>query len=63
MSRGNAAMESFFSLLKSASGMHPWASRRFVAAGPERALRDMWRRWCDGLPAVPFQVELRDLVR
>jgi hypothetical protein len=27
-----------------------------VAAGLERALRIMWKRWCAGLPAVSFEV-------
>jgi Predicted O-linked N-acetylglucosamine transferase, SPINDLY family len=29
-----------------------------VAAGYERALRMMWRRWCEGLPAESFEVKL-----
>lgn len=29
-----------------------------VAAGVERALRTMWRRWCAGLPAESFEVQL-----
>lgn len=28
----------------------------FVAAGIERALRHMWRRWCAGLPAESFEL-------
>lgn len=32
-----------------------------VAAGVERALRSMWRRWCAGLPAESFEVQLRDI--
>ena len=33
-----------------------------VAAGLERALRFMWQRWCAGLPAESFDVQLQDLV-
>ena len=29
-----------------------------VARGLEAAVQEMWRRWCDGLPAEHFQVEL-----
>jgi predicted O-linked N-acetylglucosamine transferase (SPINDLY family) len=32
-----------------------------VAAGMERALRIMWRRWCAGLPAESFEVPLQDV--
>ncbi|HEX5364630.1 MAG TPA: tetratricopeptide repeat protein, partial [Gallionella sp.] len=28
-----------------------------IAAGLEQALRTMWRRWCNGLPAESFEVE------
>jgi predicted O-linked N-acetylglucosamine transferase (SPINDLY family) len=31
------------------------------AAGLERAMRLMWRRWCDGLPPEDLQVRLSDL--
>ena len=31
----------------------------FVAAGIERALRHMWRRWCAGLPAESFELGLQ----
>ncbi|MBI3370705.1 MAG: tetratricopeptide repeat protein [Betaproteobacteria bacterium] len=34
-----------------------------VAAGMERALRTMWRRWCAGLPAASFEVQLQDISR
>jgi predicted O-linked N-acetylglucosamine transferase (SPINDLY family) len=29
-----------------------------IAVGLEGALRAMWQRWCDGLPAASFEVEL-----
>jgi predicted O-linked N-acetylglucosamine transferase (SPINDLY family) len=32
-----------------------------VAAGMERALRIMWRRWCAGLPAESFEAPLQDV--
>lgn len=32
-----------------------------IAAGLERALRVMWRRWCAGLPAESFEVSRREL--
>ncbi|MEF8703833.1 MAG: tetratricopeptide repeat protein [Candidatus Accumulibacter sp. UW26] len=32
-----------------------------IAAGLERALRMMWRRWCDDLPAEAFEVHEQDL--
>lgn len=32
-----------------------------IAAGLERALRVMWRRWCAGLPAESFDVGRQDL--
>jgi predicted O-linked N-acetylglucosamine transferase (SPINDLY family) len=31
-----------------------------IAAGLERALRIMWQRWCDGLPAESFEVNLQE---
>jgi hypothetical protein len=30
-----------------------------IADGVERALRMMWQRWCDGLPAASFENQLR----
>ena len=30
-----------------------------IAAGVESALRTMWQRWCANLPAMPFEVEVR----
>ena len=32
-----------------------------VAAGYECALRMMWQRWCDGLPAESFEIKLEDI--
>lgn len=32
-----------------------------AAAGVERALRIMWQRWCEGLPAKSFEVELNKM--
>jgi protein O-GlcNAc transferase len=34
---------------------------QLVAAGLERALRIMWRRWCAQLPAESFAVDAQDL--
>jgi predicted O-linked N-acetylglucosamine transferase (SPINDLY family) len=31
-----------------------------IATGLKRALRTMWRRWCAGLPAESFEVDLED---
>ncbi|MDD2702129.1 MAG: tetratricopeptide repeat protein, partial [Sideroxydans sp.] len=31
-----------------------------IAAGLERALRQMWQRWCEGLPAASFEVSWQD---
>jgi predicted O-linked N-acetylglucosamine transferase (SPINDLY family) len=33
-----------------------------AAAGLEHALRLMWQRWCDDLPAAPLRVRLSDLI-
>lgn len=33
-----------------------------IAAGLERALRIMWQRWCQGLPAESFEVTQQELV-
>jgi predicted O-linked N-acetylglucosamine transferase (SPINDLY family) len=32
-----------------------------ASAGLEHALRQMWQRWCAGLPPAPFKVRLSDL--
>lgn len=32
-----------------------------IAASLARAMRIMWRRWCDGLPAEAFEVQARDV--
>jgi len=37
---------------------NPLMSPRTVAAGMQAALREMWRRWCAGLPAESFEVHL-----
>lgn len=39
---------------------NPRRRPEFFAHGLERALRTMWRRWCDGLPAVSFVQESSD---
>jgi predicted O-linked N-acetylglucosamine transferase (SPINDLY family) len=33
-----------------------------IAAGLERALRIMWQRWCDDLPAESFEVTAQEAV-
>lgn len=32
-----------------------------IAAGLDRALRHMWRRWCENKPAASFEIRLQDL--
>ena len=34
----------------------PWRQSRALASGLEAALREMWRRWCLGLPAAHFEI-------
>jgi len=41
----------------------PLRKPEIIAAGLERALRTMWRRWCEGLPAESFEVHLDDATR
>ncbi|WP_300317543.1 tetratricopeptide repeat protein [Accumulibacter sp.] len=43
-------------LLRSAIGQPA-----LIAAGLERALRVMWKRWCDDLPPAAFEVRAQDL--
>lgn len=39
----------------------PLRKPTLLANGLELALRTMWRRWCNGLPAISFEVSLSDL--
>ncbi|MDA8129101.1 MAG: tetratricopeptide repeat protein [Betaproteobacteria bacterium] len=39
----------------------PLRKPEIVAAGLARALRTMWRRWCEGMPAESFEVPLHDV--
>src|SRR5262249_25539600 len=38
----------------------PMTQAHVIARGIERALRIMWQRWCAGLPAKSFEVDLKD---
>ncbi|MFO1250945.1 MAG: tetratricopeptide repeat protein [Inhella sp.] len=44
--------------LRARIGTHPLVQPATVAAGIQAALREMWRRWCAGLPAASFEVRL-----
>jgi hypothetical protein len=39
----------------------PLRKPEVIAAGLERALRIMWKRWCAGLPAESFEVSVNDI--
>lgn len=47
--------------LREACVQSPFRKPELIAAGLDYALRNMWRRWCAGLPAETFDVPLHDL--
>jgi predicted O-linked N-acetylglucosamine transferase (SPINDLY family) len=54
-------LDSLRSGLREQLQQSPPRKPEIIAAGLERALRTMWRRWCEGLPAESFEVHLRDV--
>ena len=50
-----AALAALRASLRERIRTHPLLQPAAVAAGFERAMRGMWRRWCAGLPAAPFE--------
>ena len=51
-----AALAELRATLRERCKQSPMFRPDFIAAGASKALRNMWRRWCDGLPAESFDV-------
>ncbi|MBI3432853.1 MAG: tetratricopeptide repeat protein [Hydrogenophilales bacterium] len=55
------ALDKLRSSLRDHLSQSPLRKPEIIAAGLERALRTMWRRWCEGMPAESFEVHLHDV--
>lgn len=60
-SKNPGALDKLRSGLRAHLSQSPLRKPEICAAGLERALRTMWRRWCEGMPAESFEVHLRDV--
>lgn len=60
-SKNLAALNTLRSGLREHLSQSPSRKPEIIAAGLERALRTMWRRWCAGMPAESFEVYLHDV--
>jgi predicted O-linked N-acetylglucosamine transferase (SPINDLY family) len=49
-----SALAALRSAMRERCRQSPMFRPEFVAEGVSRALRVMWQRWCDGLPAESF---------
>ncbi|MEF8748061.1 MAG: tetratricopeptide repeat protein [Candidatus Accumulibacter propinquus] len=56
-----AALASIRAGLRERFRISPRGQPGLIAACLQRALRIMWRRWCEGLPAEAFEVRAQDL--
>src|SRR5262249_24690046 len=55
-----AALAAVRSGLRERFEQSPMTRPDVIVGGLERALRTMWQRWCAGLPAESFEVDLED---
>lgn len=55
------ALDTLRSGLREQLNQSPSRKLEIIAAGLERALRTMWRRWCEGKSAESFEVHLCDV--
>lgn len=53
-----AALDTLRGGLRARLSQSPSRNPAIIAAGLDRALRTMWRRWCEGKPAESFDVHL-----
>ena len=61
-SKNPVALDTLRSGLREHLSQSPSRKPEIIAAGLERALRTMWRRWCKGMPAESFEVHMHDVI-